>query len=131
MALLMRTKIRRRVIESSWNLSVRGIIGSWLRLLIIVLIFLVLVHNVAKIAHRDIKPENILLSDHDEIKLSDFGLGTQEMESENQKGTKMFMPPECNNSEGKKVTRTQSADIWALGITLIILLTGKNPTFKN
>lgn len=37
------------------------------------------IHNIAKIAHRDIKPENILLSATDEVKISDFGLGTSDI----------------------------------------------------
>lgn len=28
------------------------------------------------VAHRDIKPENLLLDDHDELKISDFGMAT-------------------------------------------------------
>ena len=34
-------------------------------------------------------------------------------------------------AEGKKVIRTQTADIWAMGVTLLIMLTGKTPEYKD
>ena len=41
------------------------------------------------------------------------------------------MPPESSLTEGKKVIRTQAADIWAMGVTLLIMLTGKTPEYKD
>ena len=51
------------------------------------------IHNIVKIAHRDIKPENILLSETDEVKISDFGLGTEDLEIGSRSGTKLYMAP--------------------------------------
>lgn len=33
--------------------------------------------------------------------------------------------------EGKKLIRTQAADIWGMGVTLLIMLTGKTPEYKD
>lgn len=76
----------------------------------------------AKIAHRDIKPENVLLNEHDEVKLSDFGLGTHKIKGKMSAGTPLYMPPE-SNTEGNKL----GGDIWALGVTILVLLSGRLP----
>ena len=41
------------------------------------------------------------------------------------------MPPESSGNEGKKVIKTQAADIWGMGVTLLIMLTGSMPEYKN
>jgi hypothetical protein len=41
------------------------------------------------------------------------------------------MPPENSLIGGKKVVKTQTADIWAMGVTLLIMLTGSTPDYKD
>jgi serine/threonine protein kinase len=51
-------------------------------------------HNQVNIAHRDIKPENLLISADNVLKLTDFGLSTEDTTSNNKSGTRVYMSPE-------------------------------------
>jgi serine/threonine-protein kinase len=78
------------------------------------------------IVHRDISPPNILLSKNGEVKLVDFGLAkaTSQIESTDPgvvKGKFSYLSPEAAN--GREVDKR--ADIFAVGILLYELLTGK------
>src|SRR5205823_15037468 len=78
------------------------------------------------IVHRDSAPPNILISKNGEVKLVDFGLAkaTSQLESTDPgvvKGKFSYLSPEA--ASGKEVDRR--ADIFAVGILLYELLTGK------
>ena len=78
-----------------------------------------------KILHRDIKPGNIMISEDDQVKVADFGLArpiTGEAE-ENPFGTPDYAAPEIL---GKGVV-DQRADIFAAGVVLYEMLTGRVP----
>ena len=80
------------------------------------------------IIHRDIKPSNIILGTNAEIKILDFGiakiLGHQQSDITKtgaKVGTVLYMSPE--QVKGKAMDKR--TDIYALGLTLFQILTGK------
>jgi hypothetical protein len=81
------------------------------------------------IIHRDIKPSNILFDQSGEAFLTDFGIAllsetTNSLTGSAVLGTPSYMSPEQIRGEGKVDSRT---DIYALGIVLFEMLTGKTP----
>lgn len=85
------------------------------------------------VIHRDIKPANILISKKGEVKLVDFGIAGYQAEAENDEGlttqgmtlgTVSYMPPE--QFENTK-TVDKVADIYAMGVMLYEMVTGKKP----
>jgi eukaryotic-like serine/threonine-protein kinase len=83
--------------------------------------------------HRDIKPANILWFKHRQCwKIGDLGLVTelnqQEAFSTFGLGTIPYMPPDAfETTEEGKTPLSSGWDIWALGITLIVLWTKSIP----
>ena len=82
------------------------------------------------ICHRDIKTENILMVDSDPkhpiVKLSDFGSAgylAKDSKSNEFIGTYNFSAPEIL----QHIKYTKKVDIWSLGITLYVMLTGMLP----
>jgi polar amino acid transport system substrate-binding protein len=81
-----------------------------------------------EIVHRDLKPNNILMDERSHPYVADFGLakftqGKLELTNTMMTGTAAYMAPEIARL-GKS---TKRSDIYALGIMLFEMLTGKQP----
>ncbi len=83
------------------------------------------------IIHRDIKPGNILISKSGVVKLADFGIAVSDDTQDDALtkegttlGTASYMPPE-QFKNSKNVDKR--ADVYAMGVMLYEMLTGKRP----
>ncbi|MDF1844331.1 MAG: protein kinase [Rubripirellula sp.] len=86
------------------------------------------------IVHRDIKPENIMLGDFGVVLVMDWGLALPTADYEKRDsifmsmglgGTPAFMAPELATGPLKKIGA--AADIYLLGATLYMIITGSAP----
>ncbi|HEY3840859.1 MAG TPA: serine/threonine-protein kinase [Bryobacteraceae bacterium] len=78
------------------------------------------------VIHRDLKPQNIMMNKRGEVVIMDFGLAAvaaQLTGQESRNGTPAYMSPE--QLKGAEVT--QRSDVYALGLVLYELFTGKKP----
>ncbi|KAK6219446.1 Transcription elongation factor spt6 [Pestalotiopsis sp. IQ-011] len=77
------------------------------------------------IMHRDIKPSNILVNSRGHIKLCDFGVSGELINSvaDTFVGTSTYMAPE--RIQGEKYT--VKSDVWSFGLSIMELAIGKFP----
>ncbi|MBN1120135.1 MAG: SUMF1/EgtB/PvdO family nonheme iron enzyme [Anaerolineae bacterium] len=80
------------------------------------------------VIHRDVKPQNILFDGAGDAYLSDFGIvklteATAQLTGSGFVGTPAYIAPEIGQSGGV----THLVDVYALGITLFEMLTGRRP----
>ncbi|XP_017314660.1 dual specificity mitogen-activated protein kinase kinase 5 isoform X1 [Ictalurus punctatus] len=78
-----------------------------------------------KILHRDVKPSNMLVNTRGQVKLCDFGVSTQLVNSiaKTYVGTNAYMAPERISGEQYGI----HSDVWSLGISFMELALGQFP----
>lgn len=83
----------------------------------------------AGIVHADVKPQNVLLTQRDEVKITDFGIAQAASDTQpNERasvvwGSPHYFAPE--QAQGEKPTA--ASDVYSIGIVMFEMLTGRLP----
>ncbi|KAF8947448.1 Checkpoint kinase 2, partial [Haplosporangium gracile] len=87
--------------------------------------------HMRNIVHRDIKSENVMVRPDMVVKLIDFGLARQSSRDQAMLstycGTHLYMAPETAVNGDEKNAYGPAVDVWALGVMLFRMLTGRYP----
>lgn len=118
-------RLLRKILDEKHKLPIE----QALRLTVRILDALGYIHD-RGVAHRDLKPENVMVADDDTIKLIDFGIAASAKSKRltfaklsQTMGTPDYISPE--QVKGKR--GDSRSDLYALGVMLYEMLTGKVP----
>jgi serine/threonine-protein kinase len=81
----------------------------------------------AGIIHRDVKPENVILTDDGRVKVADFGLARAATATTSTTGTLIGTPAYLAPELVTRGITDARADVYAAGILLFEMLTGRQP----
>lgn len=82
----------------------------------------------AGVVHRDLKPANILVSEHMQCKIADFGLSKVKQESmtlRSRVGTPQYMAPELLSPD--HLPHNEKVDVYSFAIMLVEILSNEQP----
>jgi serine/threonine protein kinase len=81
----------------------------------------------SNIVHRDLKADNLMIGEHGELKIGDFGharrLINGAVEANSVEGTVYYMAPEYVRTQ----QFTKACDIWSVGAVALEMVTGRPP----
>ncbi len=91
--------------------------------------------HVSLIVHRDLKPSNILVTAEGQVKLLDFGIakllvgdGEDERAAQTADGDAVLTPEYASPEQIRSEAVTTATDVYALGVLLYLLVSGRHPT---
>jgi serine/threonine protein kinase len=79
------------------------------------------------VIHRDIKPANIILGEHSDVKITDFGTALSQFAEHTQVSGVLGSPAYMSPEQVGEQPLTHQTDIYSLGVVMYQLLTGRLP----